>query len=71
MYGHGSSLEFYYLIRYGIEVVNRTIRTRAQEKRNGIEKYTSKGKTSKVILQLNAAINKYVLHILTLTIFVS
>jgi hypothetical protein len=40
-------------------------------KRNGIEKYTSKGKTSKVILQLNAAINKYVLHILTITIFVS
>jgi hypothetical protein len=46
-------------------------RTRAQEKRNGIESSYFKAKHQKVILQLNAAINKYVLHILTITIFVS
>jgi hypothetical protein len=48
----------------------RTIRTVAQKKR-GTEKCAKNTKQQKIILQLNAAINKYVLHILTLTIFVS
>jgi hypothetical protein len=53
----------------GIDEVNRTIRTGRRKNAMGLK--VSKYQTSKVILQLNAAINKYVLHILTLTIFVS
>jgi hypothetical protein len=41
----------------------------AEKKRNGIEKYQNTKTSKKVILQLNAAINKYVLHILTLSLF--
>jgi hypothetical protein len=52
-----------------VSIVTQNNSNRAQEKRDW--KVYFKTKHQKVILQLNAAINKYVLHILTITIFVS